>query len=119
MKFVRGILALYVLVWFNAVVPAHTRGVVTMPGDNSEQKVAAGGGCCHADDSDSSSDKPTRKQQRNCAVCFVAATYTAATVLYVDLRPTGLFELIESQIQAQLCGLDYPPIFFPTGPPLA
>jgi hypothetical protein len=117
MRPVRAILALYVLVWFHVVVPTHTRGVVTMPGTGDSHPTSTGSSCCGEPSTGGPKHTPNPDQQRRCAVCFVASTYTVPVVYTLDLQPADLVEQLSLSAAAQVCSLDYPAPYWPTGPP--
>ena len=116
MRFARAILALYVLVWFTVVVPGHTRGILTMPGEPQAQSGAAA--CCASTSTDSNKNKkPTPDQQRRCAVCFVAANYTVPVVFTFDPEPAECVAVANLAALAQVFSIDFPTPFWPVGPP--
>jgi hypothetical protein len=116
----RCIVALYVLVWFNIVVPGHTRGIVTVP---SGGPPAGGPGCCgrgSGDDvgSDHGRDRaPSRERERCCAVCFVASTYTVYADCTPRFEPVARIAVVDLTALAQVASLSLPVPFWPVGPP--
>jgi hypothetical protein len=65
--------------WFAVVVPAHTRGLIRLPG--AAEAGPTGGGCCESPShaaSDDSQSVPERSGTptdpvRSCAICFLVA----------------------------------------------
>jgi hypothetical protein len=116
----RTILALYVLVWFTAVVPAHTRGIVSLR-TGADDGASHVDGCCagaseRAPDGTSSPDRSS-KSKSTCAVCYVAATYASSAPLVIDLAPGGE---VTAWLQVPRAGIPHSrPLmtYFPTGPP--
>jgi hypothetical protein len=108
--------ALYVLAWFGVVVPGHTRGMLTMPGGAGDSPSVRGS-CCAASPEPEQPCKPTRDQQRRCAVCYVAANYTVPVVHAFDLDPADWVAITNVAAQAQLESLDFPAPYWPVGPP--
>jgi hypothetical protein len=112
----RSILAAYVLVWFTMVVPAHTRGVVVMPGAEKfvAQADAADSSCCHGP---KDASKPTKAQQKHCAVCFVASALSTPVVYVIRLDPSDCIGPVASLAAAQVHSNEFPAPYWPTGPP--
>ncbi|HEV7302136.1 MAG TPA: hypothetical protein VGN72_22555 [Tepidisphaeraceae bacterium] len=89
----RIFILLYVSVWFGAIVPGHTRGIVKMPGSgggggDAPGRVSSDAGCCAthapADDQKQSPVKPA------CAVCYFAAALMVAPPATFDFAQLGL-----------------------------
>jgi hypothetical protein len=117
LRIARAIFALYVVAWFNVVVPGHTRGLLTMPG-GSDRAQTSGKSCCAGCPTDSNQpQKPTPDQKRRCAVCYVAANYTVPVVYFLDLNPADCVEVANLAAVAQVCSLDFPAPYWPVGPP--
>jgi hypothetical protein len=93
-------------------VPAHTRGVVTVPGNGAS--IEAGTSCCHPKRA-----KPTMEQQRRCAVCFVAAAVSTPVVVIVELRPIDRIDIVACFANAQVLSEQFTTPYWPTGPPAA
>lgn len=110
----RLILGLYVLAWFNLVVPGHTRGMLAIPGVES---VRAGEACCPTHTPGEKSSRPSSDQKANCAVCFVAATYTLPPIFVFHVEPMELIQTLDQPTIAQLCSREYPAPYWPIGPP--
>jgi len=116
-RWFRLILALYVFVWFNVVVPGHTRGIVTVPGSEPNAKSVQTDSCCSTGKTPTKDGKPTPDQQKRCGVCFVAATYTVPVIhrFFVDLLE--LTSIVNDRATSQLLRLRFPTPFWPIGPP--
>src|SRR4051812_47753099 len=82
-------LLVFQAVWLNAIVPGHTRGVVTLPGMSCDAgpTVAAGARCCPAKGSSKAPAAPADRSA-HCAVCYFAARITPPPV--IDLTPPPL-----------------------------
>ena len=87
-RVVRITLLLFQVVWLNAVLPGHTRGIIPLACESKAQShcsMAAAGNCPKK----SSPDAPaTPGRSSNCAVCQYAARMTPPPVL--DWRPAAL-----------------------------
>lgn len=89
----RILVLLYVGVWFGAIVPGHTRGIVKMPGTGSNgdalASVSSNAGCCatHAPPSDDEKKSPVKPA---CAVCYFAAALMIAPAPTFDFAQLGL-----------------------------
>jgi hypothetical protein len=87
---IRILILLFVVGWFGAIVPGHTRGVVKLPGARSCETVPAG------DSSESSccSHKPSKENPTprtgSCAVCYFAATLMVAPPVSFEFARLGL-----------------------------
>ncbi|HSI32139.1 MAG: hypothetical protein ACAI43_23350 [Phycisphaerae bacterium] len=110
---------LYQAFWLNAVVPGHTRGLVTVGCASCDSPVAhAGaegqGASCHAAKPKSrccpkeraaalgekqagkdSENKPTSGDRARCAVCFFAAGLTVAPPVDPELERGGLVAVLD------------------------
>src|SRR5688500_19086950 len=64
----RIFLLVLLAVWYGAVLPGHTRGVVQLPGTSREPSA----GCC--DDKQSRNPDAPAKRSTNCAVCHYMAS---------------------------------------------
>ena len=85
----RILFLVYVSVWFGAIVPGHTRGIVTMPGGGGDTaaSVSSDSGCC-ATHVPSDENKPPAKPA--CAVCYFAAALMVAPPPTFDFAQLGL-----------------------------
>jgi len=122
MRGLRGIFCIYVVVWFNLVVPGHTRGILCLPSNCHAAGPTIDGdlgkaSCCAAPKGDPGGSEPTPLQKKNCAVCYVAATYTAVAWFSVDLDPTGELVEILRYVQPAIPTVDFPLTHYATGPP--
>jgi hypothetical protein len=84
--------------FLNVVVPAHTRGVVTLPGTGPDGAGApyARARCCTSHrspagngDRDGRDNAPTPERQSRCAVCFFAASLSTPPAFEDLLEPHG------------------------------
>ena len=116
LRFLRLILGFYVFVWFNLVVPGHTRGIITIPGKGQETSLESSS-CCSTKPVKTKDGKPTPAQQRQCAVCYVAATYTIPVVHTFHIDLLGLIQILHDRAISQLLVREYPTPFWPIGPP--
>jgi hypothetical protein len=121
-----------VLVWFNVVVPGHVRGVVTLrtAADAGTDAPAlaqdAGHHCCGSTaDAEDAADNPVgaptvpAKKRPTCAVCFVAATYSAEAPFSFDFRPLRPTTTVDLSLASQPVLRQVTTAHYPTGPPTA
>src|SRR5688572_1312545 len=99
-RWLRILVLAFQVVWLGAVVPEHTRGVVTLPG--------TGGDACCADDAKvvetsccaepgeqpkKDSDDPA-KRAAHCAICFFALRITTPPPIDFCPPPLELLEVV-------------------------
>ena len=113
-------LLLFQTVWLTAVLPGHTRGVVTLPG----YKSAAGhevSDCCHpapAGKNDPSQPAdPTRAA--HCAICFFAARLTVPVVIDLTPRALELAFVRPVPVAERVASLEFIPTYLGRAPPAA
>jgi len=116
-------------VWLNAILPGHTRGIVTLPGgpdDCASCALAAGTAtdhCCPTADRDGhpvdgkAPISPGRAWR--CAICHFAARLTVPPV--IDLRPPALELAAVRPIEPshRCVSLRFVPPYDACGPPAA
>ena len=79
-------------VWYGAVLPGHTRGVVQLPGSAR----AAEGGCCDHEPSDAPA-----KPASNCAVCHYMAALSAPPPLEHGIALLKPADVLRDEIVVQ------------------
>ena len=122
MRAVRWCFIIFQCVWLNAVLPGHTRGVVTLPGTTDAQasRVEAHACCAGATKSDSHDQRgPTPKQRDRCAVCFFAAHMATPPPALAPPAALGLSEILPVHAPATARSLDHRFAYLGRGPPLA
>jgi hypothetical protein len=119
-------------VWLGAIVPGHTRGVVTLPGS----EPAAGGCCasaeakaCHADGSPADGENRPGDGKRGagdpagraarCALCFFAARLTLPPVIDLAAPALELLAVLSADVPPDV--VSRPPLlpYLARGPPTA
>jgi hypothetical protein len=113
----RMALLVFQAIWLNAIVPGHTRGVVTLTG--SEQRgttMAAGAHCCPAKGSSKNPAAPA-KGSGNCAVCYFAARITPPPVIDLTLPPLMRTEVRVEVLPASADSAPLAATLFERGPP--
>src|SRR5436305_12525362 len=91
---VRVAMIVFQAVWLNAVLPGHTRGVVTLPGGAEDcsscaAPASAGAGhCCPGDGARRGQPPMAPGRAGRCALCHLAARLTIPPA--IDLRPPAL-----------------------------
>jgi hypothetical protein len=116
-------------IWLNAVVPGHTRGVVTLCGAGGASPapaVAASGpkhtACCPTKKpaTDAASDSaPADQKADHCAVCHFAARVTPPPVFDFTLPALARTSIRVEVVPASADSADLPPAFYGRGPPTA
>lgn len=120
MNRIRAILALYVLVWFNVVVPGHTRGMITLKAGADDRPSAAAESCCTSDRPESPRDDAARSRAPSklpCAVCYVAATYAPVVPVIWDFSPGEWTGIAAAEHDRDLRARGVELAIYPTGPP--
>jgi hypothetical protein len=119
----RWLVILQAFLWFNVIVPGHTRGRIVLWMAEPLAKASSperSSSCCASDKAPSApskSETPDSKRQKRCAVCFVAAaSFTAPGLIdlpgFVDLS-IPLVRFVEPVPVRATPALAY----WPTGPP--
>ena len=96
----RIILTALLAIWLNAVVPGHTRGVITVPDGKAQCLTASASAsrCCPKTGKPIKQDgrqdeKPTEEEKSRCAVCFFAKGLSNNAGAVLTLAPLGLLQL--------------------------
>jgi hypothetical protein len=125
-KAVRWCFILFQCVWLNAVLPGHTRGVVTLPGTGGDANAGRASveshACCAgaAKKTDHNGDSPARKPAPgNCAICFFAAHMATPPPAIDPPAPLGFRETLPVHAPATARSFDYPFAYLGRGPPVA
>lgn len=108
-------LLVFQVVWLNAVLPGHTRGVIALGGAQSCHEAKATR-CCPGKKEKAPAPKPEKSAK--CAVCVHAARMTPPPV--IDLTPPPLELAGTEQWPAPaVCECEpFPPAYFGRAPPL-
>ena len=119
MRAARWCFILFQLVWLNAFLPGHTRGIVTVPGGAASAAGAAEHSCCaHANPSpQDGEDSPAPDRRARCAVCFFAASMAAAPVYVSPLAPLHLSERLAAGTPTAAPSLQHAVTYLGRGPP--
>jgi len=113
-------LLLYEFFFLNVVVPGHNRGAITVDGKHIPDSAAC---CCCCGGSDSSDTNgqprkaPSRRDQKNCAICNFAARVVPATFLSLILPKLGLLETLPWSNPAVPVSIQAIPTYQSRGPP--
>jgi len=130
-KPLRWCFILFQCVWLNAVLPGHTRGVVTLPGTGGDARAAGAGAaaaagethaCCSgaAKTTGKNNGTPARKPPTgSCAICFFAAHMATPPPAIDPPAPLGLREILPAHAPATARSFAYPFAYLGRGPPLA
>ena len=96
----RILVLIFVTVWFGAIVPGHTRGVVRLPGvAGCTDQTSNDRTCCGERSSEPSKGVPT---SGGCAVCFFAAALMHAPPISLDFANLGLVGSLAPPLTARL-----------------
>jgi len=123
-KALRWSFILFQCVWLNAVLPGHTRGVVTLPGsgDGDSRASVETHACCAglAKTTDRKNDSPARKPASgSCAICFFAAHMATPPPALDPPAALGLREILPVHAPATARSLEHRFAYLGRGPPLA
>lgn len=107
-------LRLLVLLWFSGwlllVMPGHKRGIVTLPGAETEQVAASRGASCCDIDAENDAPKPI-DPAKHCAICFLKSHLTDPPALTLYTPYLGeldeLAYLIEDSILDELAAPEH------------
>ena len=110
----RILFLIFLCLWFGIIVPGHERGQIVLPGS---APVAAAGSCCAMrggilanQDYDCDPDrknKPSRQDQKRCAMCQLIATLQVADPPLLLLAPMGLLAILPPQRSLGIAHLPY------------
>ena len=103
------LLLLVQALFFNVVVPSHTRGMIQLPGSKA---VAS---CCAPKPGKSS--PCDNKRTENCAICNLAARVTLPPVIEFAPKPTGLLEILPPVAREEFVAHDFVPTYLGRAPP--
>ena len=112
-------LLLHQFIFFNILLPAHTRGAITLDGKHT---VEAPGCCCcmggtSKSDDGNSKHSPSKRDQENCAICNFAARVLQATPVDLTLPKLGLLEILPPARPASSCSISCASVYQSRGPP--
>src|SRR6476659_2165203 len=100
-RFCAILLIIFQTVFLNIVVPGHLRGVVTVSGKSSVKGLGdlVCGGCCSKRTEskthrDGEQGKPTPKDRKECAICFVAATLSNPVAIDLTFLQLGQVDFV-------------------------
>jgi hypothetical protein len=115
-----GIIALLVFqaVWLNVILPGHTRGVITVPGAETDARHT----CCaapQAQHTPNDNPPPAKNRAGNCAVCFFAARLSLPTVVDLTPAPLGLAEVRPVPQPDTAVSVEFPAVYQGRAPPAA
>lgn len=82
------LLIAFTCAWFGALVPAHDRGRIQLPGPGA----AASHACCVGGEHKPGDPAPA-KNSGNCAVCYFIATLDLPPTFELGIEPLGLLAL--------------------------
>src|SRR4051794_33155032 len=74
--------------FFNVIIPGHTRGVIQLAGSQSQAS------CCASRHGESKQTPCDNKRAANCAICAFAARLTVPLAIDFAPPPTGLVAIL-------------------------
>src|ERR1700727_1736089 len=87
-----AILLVYEALFLNVFIPAHTRGMVQLPGSHAAEPCC----CCGMGESKKApTEKEKQNRAENCAICAFAARLTIPPTIDLSLPPLQRLGLIE------------------------
>jgi hypothetical protein len=104
-RILRIFLALFWFVWTAIIIPAHSRGAISVPGSV----------CCHCGEKNPQS--PVNRSPTNCAVCQLVAHLMPAITIPIDLQPGKQVELVKISLVKCPILAERPFCFLSRGPP--
>src|SRR4051794_9360289 len=122
-------------VWLNAILPGHTRGLITLPGSPvggsscHESSTAMGGGCCPtgvpssvpsdpADPTDAGKRPPVDPGRlAHCALCHFAARLTVPPPVDLAPAPRDVIGVLADATPGRCVSLRFAPPYDACGPP--
>ena len=124
-RWLRILLLAFQVVWLGAVLPGHTRGVVTLPGTGSDPCCASEPkvrqpSCCSdtGEESKDDSNDPAKRAAR-CAICFFAVRLTTPPPIDFYPAPLELLEQVSPEQVPAPVALQLTLAYLARGPPLA
>jgi hypothetical protein len=112
----RFALLLFQAIWFNVIVPGHTRGIVQLPGSTSVQSCPS---CCCETSPGTNNSKSTPPANRtgNCAICFFAAHLTIPPTIDLSLPRLNFLHRLNAEIAEKSIPFTILLTFDSRGPP--
>jgi hypothetical protein len=105
-------LLLFEAMFFNVVLPGHTRGMIQLPGSSCCEPA-----CCAAKHPGSKQSPCDNERTSNCALCAFAARITIPPAVDFAPPPTGLLEILPPPVAQTFEVASFPRPFFGRAPP--
>jgi hypothetical protein len=90
-----AILLIYEALFLNVFIPAHTRGIVQLPGSHAGMACCCDTGESRGEPKKTPTDKEKQNRVENCAICAFAARLTIPPTIDLTLPPLLRLGLIE------------------------
>jgi hypothetical protein len=113
-------LLLFQATFLNIVMPGHLRGVVTLTGRSSSERIGdlVCGGCCAKKASKTPAKQPTRQERADCAICSIAAHLMTPPVVDLALTDHGPAFLNPESAPQRVESATYVHTYDACGPPV-
>lgn len=110
------------MLWLLIVLPGHTRGLISwvQPKPASGTSHAQVDSCCAVDVSSNipADGKPTREQQKNCAVCYYVVGLMPPPVMDLSIPELGLLTVLPLIAPHDRAEQQRLLTYYPCGPPV-
>jgi hypothetical protein len=105
-------LLVFEALFFNVIIPVHTRGMIQLAGSRSRAS------CCATRHKDSKENPSDNKPASTCAVCAFAARLTVPPAVDFAPPPTGLVEILPAPAIHVRVTPSLIPVYFGRAPPI-
>ncbi|HAI12671.1 MAG TPA: hypothetical protein DCM28_13270 [Phycisphaerales bacterium] len=116
----------FLCLWFGIIVPGHQRGQIKLPGGTGKSVVNSccamrGGTLTQLDFTCPTNEKPkpSREDQKRCAMCQLIATLQVATPPLLTLAPMGLLAITPPQKAVDISSPGFAGPILGRAPPVA
>lgn len=106
---------IYEALFLNVFIPAHTRGMVQLPGSHVAEPCCCGMG----ETKKCPTEKDKQKRAENCAICAFAARLTIPAVIDLSLPPLARLGLIEQLSPRRIQVPAFPLSYHGRAPPMS
>ncbi|HEX3358008.1 MAG TPA: hypothetical protein VHS31_13635 [Tepidisphaeraceae bacterium] len=111
-RLLRVALLLVEALFFNVIIPGHTRGSIQLPGSPSASC------CCESQQSGHRSLPNDKTRTENCAICNFAARLTIPPAIDFAPPPTGLLEILPPPARETIQIASFCAVYFGRAPPI-
>jgi hypothetical protein len=108
-------LIVYQFIFFNIVLPLHTRGMITVDGKHTANAVCCC--CCGGRTRQAPNSEPSQRDRQNCAICYFAAHVMPTPFPNLKLPEMGLLRILPPPQSMSALSLDHLLTYQSRGPP--